>query len=267
MRALQALEAARPELRERWAGAVERLLKDASAEVRAAAVHALAAIRGERAAELMRRYLDDHDPRVVTTAAATLAGSARDEDVAAAEAALDRLAADIRETAVDGRRQVAAALGRDRRRPLPLAPRSPDVRPGPRGRARGDPQRRAGRRAGGPPRAAARVAPPPPIAPRRGAGRARRPRRGSRGGARALPGGGGGGRGGAAPDPGDTRPHPVAEVGGSPAGEPRAGGRDPPRPGPRRSRETAARASRPRLRAGRRSKSGPSRRRDRRSAT
>ncbi len=48
VRALQALEAARPELRERWAGVVEGLLKDASAEVRAAAVHALAAIRGER---------------------------------------------------------------------------------------------------------------------------------------------------------------------------------------------------------------------------
>ena len=111
VRALQALEAARPELRERWAGAVERLLKDASAEVRAAAVHALAAIRGERAAELMRRYLDDRDPRVVTTAAATLAGSAREEDVAAAEAALERLAADTRETAAEGRRQVAAALG------------------------------------------------------------------------------------------------------------------------------------------------------------
>ena len=111
VRALQALEAARPELRERWAGAVERLLKDGSAEVRAAAVHALAAIRGERAAELMRHYLDDQDPRVVTTAAATLAGGERDEDVAAAEAALDRLAADIRETAVEGRRQVAVGLG------------------------------------------------------------------------------------------------------------------------------------------------------------
>ena len=111
VRALQALEAARPELRERWAGVVEGLLKDASAEVRAAAVHALASIRGERAAELMRGYLDDRDPRVATTAAAILARSAREDDVAAAEAALDGLAADTRETAVEGRRQVAAALG------------------------------------------------------------------------------------------------------------------------------------------------------------
>jgi HEAT repeat protein len=111
VRALQALEAARPELQERWAETVERLLKDASAEVRAAAVHALAAIRGERAGELMRRYLDDRDPRVVTTAAATLAGSTREEDVAAAEAAFERLAADTRETGGEGRRQAAAALG------------------------------------------------------------------------------------------------------------------------------------------------------------
>ena len=111
VRALQALEAARPELRERWSGAVERLLKDASADVRAAAVHALAAIRGERAAELMRRYLDDRDPRVATMAAAILAGSPRDEEVAAAEAALDRLAADTRDTAAEGRRQAAGVLG------------------------------------------------------------------------------------------------------------------------------------------------------------
>jgi AAA family ATP:ADP antiporter len=112
VRALQALEEARPELRERWADAVGRLLRDESAEVRAAAVHALAAIRGERAAAVMRRYLDDHDPRVSATAAATLAASPREEDVAAAEAAFERLAADTRETGVEGRQQAAAALGR-----------------------------------------------------------------------------------------------------------------------------------------------------------
>ena len=111
VRALQALEDARPELREQWLGSVERLLADPSAEVRAAAVHALAGIRGERAAESMRRYLDDRDPRVSTTAAAILAGSSRPEDVAAAEGAFERLAADTRETAAEGRRQVAVALG------------------------------------------------------------------------------------------------------------------------------------------------------------
>ena len=163
VRALQALEAARPELRERWAGSVERLLGDASAEVRAAAVHALAALRGERAAELMRRYLDDRDPRVVTAAAATLAGSARDEDVAAAEAALERLAADTRETGVGRAAPGGGGARRDRRCPLPRAPRPADVRPGPRGRARGDPQRRPAGRPGGPAGAAARVAAAPPL--------------------------------------------------------------------------------------------------------
>jgi AAA family ATP:ADP antiporter len=111
VRALQALEEARPELRERWSAAVERLLKDPSAEVRAAAVHALAAIRGEAVVEVMRHHLADADPRVATTAAATLAASSRDPDVASAEAAFDRLAGDTRETAAEGRRLVAAALG------------------------------------------------------------------------------------------------------------------------------------------------------------
>jgi AAA family ATP:ADP antiporter len=111
VRALEALEAARPELRERWAGAVERLLKDASAEVRAAAVHALVAIRGENARDLMRRYVDDRDPRVASAAAAILAASPSESDVAAAEATFERLAADMRGTAAEGRRQAAAALG------------------------------------------------------------------------------------------------------------------------------------------------------------
>jgi ATP/ADP translocase len=114
VRALLALGAARPELRERWGGAVERLLADGSVEVRAAAVRALAAIRGERGAELMRAHLEDRDPRVATIAAMTLAGSPREEDVAAAEDTLQRLAADTREAAAEGRRQVAAALGQIR---------------------------------------------------------------------------------------------------------------------------------------------------------
>jgi hypothetical protein len=121
VRALLALEAARPELRERWGPAVERLLADGSVEVRGAAVQALAAIRGERSAELMRAHLGDRDARVATIAALTLAASSREEDVAAAEGAFQRLAGDTRESAAPGRLQVAAALGRlrDRRfRPL-----------------------------------------------------------------------------------------------------------------------------------------------------
>jgi len=124
VRALLALEAARPEIRDRWLGAVESLLRDGSMEVRAAAVRVLATIRGERGVELMRAYLQDRDPRVATIAAITLAGSSREEDVAAAESTLRRLAADTRETAAEGRRQVAAALGRipDRRFRLYLVP-------------------------------------------------------------------------------------------------------------------------------------------------
>jgi len=116
VRALLALEAARPELRERWGPAVERLLRDGSVEVRAAAVQALAAIHGERSAELMRAHLGDRDPRVATIAALTLAGSPSEEDVAAAEGALQRLAGDTREAATEGRLQVAGALGRIRDR-------------------------------------------------------------------------------------------------------------------------------------------------------
>ncbi len=111
VRALHALEAARPELRERWQGMVELLLKDASAEVRAAAVHALASFRGERAVDLMRPYLDDRDAHVAVTAAATLAVSPREADVLAAEATLDRLSADTREATGESRRLVASALG------------------------------------------------------------------------------------------------------------------------------------------------------------
>ncbi|HEX9190152.1 MAG TPA: Npt1/Npt2 family nucleotide transporter, partial [Vicinamibacteria bacterium] len=111
VRALRALEEARPELRERWSGAVARLLKDPSAEVRAAAVRALAAVRGEAVAEVMRQYTGDADPRVAATAAATLAATSGEADVAAAEAVFDRLAADTRETAAESRRQVALALG------------------------------------------------------------------------------------------------------------------------------------------------------------
>jgi HEAT repeat protein len=80
-------------------------------EVRAAAVRALAAIRGERGAELMRAHLHDRDPRVAVIAAVTLAGSSREEDLAAAEGTLQRLAGDTRDTGAEGRRQVAAALG------------------------------------------------------------------------------------------------------------------------------------------------------------
>ena len=109
-RALAGIAAARPELVQRWAPTVERALKDESADVRAAAVTTLAAIRGEKTTELMRPYLNDHDPRIVVAAAVVMAGSDSDEDVDAAESALRRLSSDTREGAAGARRQAARAI-------------------------------------------------------------------------------------------------------------------------------------------------------------
>ena len=110
-RALIALRSARAATAERWAPAVERMLKDDDADVRAAAVRALAALRGEEAASLMRRYLTDSEPRIAATAAVVLADAGRPEDAAAAEATLRLLSDDTRTAAAQTRREVAEALG------------------------------------------------------------------------------------------------------------------------------------------------------------
>jgi ATP:ADP antiporter, AAA family len=110
-RALRTLEAARPDVQARWSEGIERMLKDEHAEVRAGAVAALAATRGEQAVGVMRPYLEDRDPRLVVTAAAALADSPAEQDVRAAENALRTLALDTRQTAVAARREVAQALG------------------------------------------------------------------------------------------------------------------------------------------------------------
>ena len=72
VRALGALAAARPDIAAKRAEQVERMLKDPSANVRAAAVRALAAIRLENAAELMRSYLEDPDPRIAATGSGSI---------------------------------------------------------------------------------------------------------------------------------------------------------------------------------------------------
>jgi ATP:ADP antiporter, AAA family len=110
-RALATLEAARPEVQARWMQAAEKSLKDTHPAVRASAVRALAAIRGQQAASLMRPYLEDRDPRIVVTAAMALAASSDHTDVAAADAALRRLTDDARQSGARGRREVAQALG------------------------------------------------------------------------------------------------------------------------------------------------------------
>jgi AAA family ATP:ADP antiporter len=110
-RALGTLDAARPEVRERWAPAAERMLRDSDPEVRAAAVRALASLRGQEAFGLMRPYLDDRDPRIAVTAAVALAASPDESDQAAAERTLQRLSEDDRAQAAATRREVAQALG------------------------------------------------------------------------------------------------------------------------------------------------------------
>jgi HEAT repeat protein/CRP-like cAMP-binding protein len=96
---------------ERWLPGVERALGDEDGEVRLAAARALATLRGEAAVDVMRPYLDHHDPNLVVTAAAALAGSDVDADVDRAEETLKRLVADTRESSSELRRQVARALG------------------------------------------------------------------------------------------------------------------------------------------------------------
>jgi AAA family ATP:ADP antiporter len=110
-RALSALSSARPELAERWVSVVERMVKDPSPDVRAAAIGALVTIRPEQASDLVRSYLNDPDTRIATTAAAVLASSKSESDVAAAEAALAAVIADARDASVAGRRDAAVALG------------------------------------------------------------------------------------------------------------------------------------------------------------
>ena len=92
-RALTALSAAPREVAAKWRAGVQRMLGDESAEVRAAAVGALATLGGEAQTDLVRPYLDDANPRIAATAAAVLAGSSKDEDRELAERTLTRLPA------------------------------------------------------------------------------------------------------------------------------------------------------------------------------
>ncbi len=115
--ALLTLESARAPLAGkgvRWMPAVERMLRDEDAGVRAAAVRALAALAMEDASTLMRRYLADPDPRVAVTAAVVMADSGNGADAHAAGATLQRLIDDTRNAAAGARREAAAALARIR---------------------------------------------------------------------------------------------------------------------------------------------------------
>ncbi len=80
--------------------------------MRGAAVRALASVKGQEAAALMRPYLDDPDPALVVTAASALSNSADPADVAAAADAFRALVDDSREQRAATRAEVARALGR-----------------------------------------------------------------------------------------------------------------------------------------------------------
>ncbi len=94
-----------------WLRWIQQSLKDNDGSVRLAAVRALASIQREEAADLMRGYLHDPEPRLAVTAACALAESSHEADRASAEDALRALASDTREQAVPIRIEVAKGLG------------------------------------------------------------------------------------------------------------------------------------------------------------
>ena len=110
-RALRAIGAVRRDIALSWLPQVQRMLGDADAGVRAAALVAVCDINNADAATLSRPLLADPDSRIRVTAAVALAASSSSDDVDAAEAALLDLAADARGASRRVRRDVAAGIG------------------------------------------------------------------------------------------------------------------------------------------------------------
>lgn len=111
-RALTALGRASSAAVERWQPAIEAMFQDSHPDVRAAAVSALAALRGSRAADLARPLLADPNQRLAVTAALVLANAGDDRDRRAAEATLAAVVADSSPQSAQARRDAAEALGR-----------------------------------------------------------------------------------------------------------------------------------------------------------
>jgi AAA family ATP:ADP antiporter len=109
-RALMALATTRSRIARKWAPAVARMIQDPDVDVRAAALRALAALSHEDATAMMRRHLEDPEPRVAVAAATALADSGEAADAETSEHALRRLIADAREAGVHGRIECANAL-------------------------------------------------------------------------------------------------------------------------------------------------------------
>jgi len=110
-RALRVADASGPTLADRWLPGVEKALKDPDSAVRIAAVSALASLRGEAAADVMRPFITKGDPALAIVAAAALADSSKAEDVTVAEDTLRRFSIDAHEQGAQWRLQVARALG------------------------------------------------------------------------------------------------------------------------------------------------------------
>ena len=112
VRVLRLAEATGPAGADRWLRGIQRSLTDHEGEVRGAAVRALASVKGQEAAALMRPYLDDADPALVVTAASALSNSTDPADRERASEAFRKLIDDSREQRAHTRAEVARALGR-----------------------------------------------------------------------------------------------------------------------------------------------------------
>jgi AAA family ATP:ADP antiporter len=112
VRALSIISSTHPEISARWMPAIQRMIGDESADVRMAAISALAKIRSEQAAEMVRSFLGDNDPRIATTAALLLLQCGSEQDASAAEQMLRNLATDARESTARARKDLASAIGR-----------------------------------------------------------------------------------------------------------------------------------------------------------
>ena len=91
-KALDVLARGSSDVAQRWEATVEHLLRDDSADVRAAAVQLLSTIRQENVSDLMRPYLAHRDPRVVASATVALGNSDHPGDIEMAAAAIEQLA-------------------------------------------------------------------------------------------------------------------------------------------------------------------------------
>jgi len=115
-RALSAIRSVQPEISERWLPVIQALMADPDPEVRSEAVGALANVKNQRVADLVRPLLQDGDPRIILTSAMVLAGSGQEEDVHQADIVLSRLVSDMRESAAPVRKDLLIAI---RRAPIP----------------------------------------------------------------------------------------------------------------------------------------------------